>query len=194
MVQVFWATLRMNWLTPSSRSATLAVRLLIILLVTAVGVVWLNQRGPLPVMRGTLPLPETVPEWYMLSAFPILGMLVADLVLLFLRTGPSLRTLELGFQIALLVTLSSMRIATAILLSGHVLLFTYFVVRRALVPFPETDVRRIEFGIGLALFCLISYVKLFWWLDWVTFLVAGVLGTLMACLSFLVWHKLGPHD
>lgn len=164
------------------------MRLAVILVVTAVGVVWLYVRGPLPVMRGTTPLPGFVPTWYMLSAFPILGMLVADWMTLVLRRGRVVLILELGAQIGLLVALSGLRIATAAPLSGHTLLFGYFLVRRALVPFPDKRTRKVELGIALVLFSVISYVKLVWWQD-VETLVGGVLfGTGLAGTSYAFWR------
>ncbi len=165
---------------------TRRVRWMIILLVTAAGILWLNQRGPVPVMRGTMPLAGTVPYWYMLAAFPFLGMLVADWVSLLIQGRPLL-VLELGFQIGLLITLSSLRLATAIPLSGHILLFAYFIVRRVLVPFPQRDLRKVECGLAILVFGVASYVKLFWWSDPETLAAGSLLGTILACASYGIW-------
>jgi hypothetical protein len=59
---------------------TAVVRVAIILATTLAGAAWLAHKGPVPVIRITTPLPEMAPFWYMLLAFSVLGMLVADLV------------------------------------------------------------------------------------------------------------------
>jgi hypothetical protein len=81
-----------------------------------------SPKGPVPVIRITTPLAEMAPFWYMLLAFPVLGMLVADLFDLWRARGLSLPTVELGLQIALIVALSSLRLGVRIPLSGHALL------------------------------------------------------------------------
>lgn len=180
--------------------STARTRWIIILLVTAVGTLWLYLRGPLPVMRGTIPLPETVPTWYMLAAFPILGMLVADWAALLAATDHRLPALELGIQIALLVALSSLRLKTAVPLSGHSLLFAYFILRRLLVPFPSQITRAPEIALAFILFCLTSYVKLFWWSDLQTLIFGILIGAILSIASYVVlrmlkaWPELRPHN
>ena len=58
---------------------TAVVRVAIVLATTLAGAAWLAHKGPVPVIRIMTPLPEMAPFWYMLLAFPVLGMLVADL-------------------------------------------------------------------------------------------------------------------
>jgi hypothetical protein len=180
--------------------STTRTRWIIILLVTATGALWLYLRGPLPVMRGSTPLPGTVPSWYMLTAFPVLGMLVADWVALLATTGLRLPVLELAVQIGLLVALSSLRLKTAILLSGHSLLFAYFILRRLLVLFPGRTIRKVEIALAFVLFCLTSYVKFFWWSDLQTLLFGIFVGAILAFASYSVlrafntWPGLRCHN
>ncbi len=180
--------------------STAKARWIVVLLVTTAGTLWLYLRGPLPVMRSSTPLPETVPTWYMLAAFPILGMLVADWVALFARTGLRLPVLELGIQIGLLVVLSSLRLKIAVPLSGHSLLFAYFILRRLLVPFPSQTTRRLEIALALVLFSLTSYVKLFWWSDLQTLLFGIFIGAILSIASHLIlrtfkgWSELRSRD
>ena len=74
---------------PAGRFARVAI----ILATTLAGAAWLAHKGPVPVIRITTPLPEMAPFWYMLLAFPVLGMLVADLFELW-RAAPSPTPLE----------------------------------------------------------------------------------------------------
>ncbi|HSJ52950.1 MAG TPA: hypothetical protein VLC52_04315, partial [Anaerolineae bacterium] len=92
--------------------------------VTLAGALWLYAKGPVPVVRGTTPLEEMAPFWYMVSAFPVLGMLVADLVLLLLRYGLDRRSVELAFQLAVLLLISNARLGIRLPISGHPLLWS----------------------------------------------------------------------
>jgi hypothetical protein len=107
--------------SPVVRSGSAPARLAIILATTLAGAAWLAHKGPVPVIRITTPLSETAPFWYMLLAFPVLGMLVADLFDLWRVRGLSLPTVELGLQIALIVALSSLRIGVREQVSGDCL-------------------------------------------------------------------------
>lgn len=176
-------------MNPSIRSASFSLaqfRWLAIPLVTIAGALWLYQRGPIPVMSGTTPLPGAVPMWYILAAFPLLGMLVADWLWLFARTRFSVATIELGAQIALLFFLSSWRLKSGILLSGHTLLFAYVVTRRLLVPFPDAHTRRNDFVAALLLLLVTGYVKLAWWGDAETLIGGIAIGTLLGLVSAAV--------
>jgi len=173
----------------SMRSASFSltqIRWLTIPLVTIVGALWLYQRGPIPVMSGTTPLPGTVPWWYILAAFPVLGMLLADWLWLLAKTRVSVASVELGVQIALLFFLSSWRLKSAILVSGHTLLFGYVVTRRLLVPFPDAKTRRLDFIVALLLLLLTSYVKLVWWSDVETLIGGIAIGALLGLGSAAV--------
>ena len=59
----------------------------IVAAVSLVGMLWLLHAGPTPVIRITTPLDENAPFWYMISAFPILGMLIAELVAVTAQQG-----------------------------------------------------------------------------------------------------------
>lgn len=79
------------------------MRLGIVVVSTLAGSVWLILQGPIPVVRITIPLPEPAPFWYMLLAFPVLGLLLADLRDLYRSHGVGALTVELAFQIGLIV-------------------------------------------------------------------------------------------
>jgi hypothetical protein len=84
--------------SPFARPGPALVRKAILLATTLAGAAWLAHKGPVPVIRITTPLPERAPFWYMLLAFPVLGMLVADLFDLWRARGISLPTVELGLD------------------------------------------------------------------------------------------------
>ena len=73
-----------------------AQRAFLILACTLAGAAWLIHTGPMPVIRISTPLPVMAPTWYMLLAFPVLGMLVADLVDLWRWRGLDRVSAELG--------------------------------------------------------------------------------------------------
>ncbi|HXU31909.1 MAG TPA: hypothetical protein VN851_15155 [Thermoanaerobaculia bacterium] len=150
---------------------------------TLVGGVWLALQEPIPVIRVSTPLPEAAPFWYMLLAFPILGLLLADLLDLFLSTGVSRSTLELGFQIGLIVLLSSARLAVRLPVSGHSLLVSYFIFRRLLLSPTPRGRSSVELWLAVAVFAAIAYPKLAWWNDPVTLLAGVALGALLSAAS-----------
>jgi hypothetical protein len=134
---------------------------------TIVGALYLHQLGPRPVMRAFDALPITVPFWYMLSAFPVLGLLLAELLELG-RVRRWRAAGELAGAIAVMVLLSHGRLELAIPLSGHSLLFTYAMLRRARPPHAEEPRRPVELSLCAALLVVVSGVKLLWWGDPVT--------------------------
>lgn len=161
----------------------LLLRFAIVLATTVAGAAWLIHRGPMPVVRITTPLPEMVPFWYMVLAFPVLGMLVADCVDLARVRGVSLPTVELALQIAVIVGLSSARLGARIPLSGHSLLVAYFLFRRGLLRSVPPKQSSLEVWIAAAAFAAIAYPKLVWWDDPVTLLNGIVVGGMLAGVS-----------
>jgi hypothetical protein len=157
------------------------VRIALILATTGAGVLWLIHKGPVPVVRITTPLPEMAPFWYMLLAFPVLGMLVADWVDLARLRGMDLATVELGAQIALIVGLSAVRLDSRIPLSGHALLIAYFLLRRLWLRNMPPPQSRLEVWLAAGALGGVAYPKLMWWDDPVTLLTGiGVAGGLAA--------------
>ena len=157
-----------------------------ILAVTLVGAVWLYWKGPVPVVRGTTPLQETAPFWYMVSAFPILGMLVADLVYLFRHYGFERRSFELASQLAVLLVVSNARLGSRLPISGHILLFAYFILRRLLIRIPAHKLARAESLIATFLFAVTAYVKITWWSDPITVAFAAAMALGLVAISWFV--------
>lgn len=159
------------------------MRLLVIASCTLAGAAWLIHQGPMPAIRITTPLPEAAPFWYMLLAFPVLGMLVADLVDLYRLRGVSASTLELAFQIGLLIGLSSLRLGARLPVSGHALLVSYFILRRLLLRSLPPRQSSLETLLAFGVLGAIIYPKLAWWDDPVTLLAGISLGALLAAVS-----------
>lgn len=171
---------------PSVGIKPILLRLAIVLATTLAGAAWLIHQGPMAVVRITTPLPEMVPFWYMVLAFPVLGMLVADWVDLFRVRGLSFPTVELALQIAVIVGLSSARLGARIPLSGHSLLVAYFLFRRGLLWSVPPKQSRVEVWIAVAVFGAIAYPKLVWWDDPVTLPSGIAVGGLLASVSWFV--------
>lgn len=169
-----------------SNAGPVLLRIAIILATTLAGAAWLIHQGPMAVVRITTPLPEMVPFWYMVLAFPVLGMLVADWVDLLRVRGLSLPTVELALQIAVIVGLSSARLGARIPLSGHSLLVAYFLFRRGLLRSVPPKQSRVEVWIAVAVLGAIAYPKLVWWDDPVTMLSGIAVGGLLASVSRFV--------
>jgi hypothetical protein len=170
-----------------------AQRLLLILACTLAGAAWLIYRGPMPVIRITTPLPVMAPTWYMLLAFPVLGMLVADLADLWQLRGLDRVSAELGVLIVLIIALSSLRLGARIPLSGHALLTTYFIARRLLFRALLPRQSRWEVAAAVGALGAITYPKLLWWNDPVTLLAGITAGALLAGISWLVSVRKSGH-
>ena len=168
-----------NALRPSGK-ASLALRAGIVLATALVGGIWLVLQGPFPAIRITTALPEAAPFWYMVLAFPVLGILMADLMDLYLSEGISRSTLELAVQIGILVLLSSARLSMRLPLSGHSLLVSYFIFRRLLLRPARRRRASVELWLGIAISGAIAYPKLAWWNDPVTLLSGVALGAILA--------------
>lgn len=168
-------------------------RLLIVTACTLAGALWLALQGPMPVIRGTTPLPEAAPFWYMVLAFPFLGLLLADLLDLYRAEGITLPTLELALQIGLILVLSSARLGLRIPLSGHSLLLSYFILRKLLMR-PLSKRSRFELWLAVGALSAVAYPKLAWWDDPVTLFTGGTAGVLLAAISRLVTVRAGKRE
>lgn len=136
------------------------------ILVTAVGLAWLASKGELPLLRGSTPIAEDTPFWYTMSSFPILGLLVAELisVLVARREVPS-ESIELALGIAGLLAIAGLRVGLHLPVSGHASLYGYFVARRALADGRLVPAPRLELLAGSALLLQVTWTKLAWWND-----------------------------
>jgi hypothetical protein len=149
-------------------------RIASISMVTLAGAGWLWAVGPRPVVVVSTLTPETVPTWYILSAFPVLGMLVAEGFALAHRQRWA-AALVLAAQIAVMVILSSGRLIILLPISGHVLLFAFFLTRRSRARRWTSNSDLIELATAASFGLATGFIKLVWWSDPIT-LILG-LGT-----------------
>jgi len=160
-------------------------RLIVILVITFTGALWLYTKGPIPVIRGTIALDEIVPLWYMLSAFPVLGMLVADFLAAIVKYHFGRRTIVLFSQIFLLVIISNIRLSLKIPISGHAFLFAFFILHRIFARDFNGLSSRAELIFTVALLLIIGYIKLVWWTDLLTLSVGIISGIVLASIGAL---------
>ncbi len=158
----------------------MGLRLAAVVAVTAAGAAWLHVKGPMPVVRVTTALDETVPFGYMLTAFPVLGMLVGDWAVMVWRRAPWPRIVELTLTTALVVAVGQARLALQLPISGHALLVGYVLARRALLGVGAGWYPRLEYAVVLGILAAITFPKLVWWTDPVTLGVGLGLGGLLA--------------
>src|SRR5262245_18009179 len=133
---------------------------------TLAGWAWLAAKGPVHVIVGSTEIDEFAPTWYMLSAFPVLGMVAADVFGQARSAGRFARsTLVLASFAALVVVLANLRLGARLPISGHVLLLSFFLAHRLGVrtwsPFEVG-----EFAASLAILVAVTAIKLLRWLDW----------------------------
>ena len=160
-------------------------RVLVILSATAAGVLFMRWLGEWPVIPGSQTWTESVHYWYMLAAFPVLGMLAADFLDLAL-SGQRLQAAELEIMLVILVLVSFIRLANFVPVSGHMLLLTYFLVRRLLLRSPAHAGQWLEWGIVLGLCVPFIYLKLAWWDDSQGLFFGVLFGAGLAVISTLL--------
>lgn len=171
------------------------VRALVIVAVTAAGAAWLAAKGPVKVIVGTTEIDEFAPTWYMLAAFPVLGIVLADVLGAALDVGGARglfakRTVVLGACAALLVAVSNLRLGIRLPVSGHVLLMTYAMVLQSRahllgprpVARPAVVASLVEYVVVRALFVAVTLIKLLHWHDALTFGVGAIGGIALATL------------
>jgi len=157
-------------------------------MVTLVGALWLYIKGPIPVIRGTTALDEIVPFWYMVSAFPVLGMLVADFLSALMKYRFDRRTIILFSQIFILVVISNIRLSLKIPISGHAFLFSFFVFYRIFGKDIKDTFQKAEFAVVIMLLLIISYIKLAWWSDPLTLSIGLIAGIALASAALLFYR------
>jgi hypothetical protein len=170
------------------RKNSTLLRIGIVALTTAVGAVWLWHEGPIPVIIVTTPSAEFAPYWYMLSAFPVLGILLADLNELWHIERERRTVFAFASEIALLVLLSNARLAARIPISGHTLVMSYCLLRNPL-PQEIDQLKRYEFGLILLMLLMVCYLKLAWWHDPITLLTGVAAGTLLAMIGRMMQNR-----
>jgi hypothetical protein len=161
-----------SWLRPA-----------LIVACTLAGAVWLFFVGPIHVIRITTPLEETAPFLYMLSAFPVLGMCIADLFELYRDRGLTSPTVSLGLQILLILLISSGRLGMKLPISGHTLLVSFLIARRLLSNEAISIGSRLEVAVASGILGILTYIKLAWWTDPITLVSGCLLGFLIAALG-----------
>jgi hypothetical protein len=161
----------------------LAPRILIIAAATIAGAIWLHIKGPVRVIRITTEIENFAPYWYMISAFPFLGILIADLLDLYRDTGFSRRTVELACTLTVIVVLSNLRLGIRLPISGHALLVSYFLFRRFFVDRNNNPIARVEVIFGICVLGMLAYIKLFWWTDPITLGLGCILGFCFALIG-----------
>ncbi|MCX6353754.1 MAG: hypothetical protein NTZ78_02475 [Candidatus Aureabacteria bacterium] len=171
--------------------ATQAVHWCIVAVITAIGAVWLLHKGPVPVIRITTPLQENSPYWYILSPFPILGMLVAELTGLLATHERKRAAVELGVAIAVLVVVSCFRLSLCIPLSGHSMLFSYFILRRAFLNGIPIALRKAQLWVAIIMGLILLYLKLVWWTDPITLTAGAMAGALLFAASRAMLAQIG---
>jgi hypothetical protein len=119
----------------------------------------------------------------MLSAFPFLGMLIADLFDLYRDTGFSRQTVELTCILIAIVVLSNLRLGIRLPISGHSLVVSYFLFNRFFVGRNRNGISRIEILLGIFVLAVLTYIKLFWWTDPITLGLGCILGFSFALTS-----------
>ena len=152
-------------------------------ILTLVGVLWLIWRGPAPVVRGSEVLDITVPFWYMISAFPFFGVLLAESWLERKTTAG----LILLTQTLVIFLLSATRLAFHIPVSGHVLLLSFFLfwdMKRLDQPYLT------EFLFAAGILALLLYTKVILWQDAMT----AMWGVALAIIVWAAGQKLTPND
>ncbi len=163
-------------------------RIGIITIVTFTGVIWLFIKGPIPVIKGSTPLMEMVPFWYMILAFPILGMLVSDLMGSLFAPKLQTQSIELLLQLIIITLVSSVRLSLLVPLSGHTLLLGYFILRRILIGYRISNINKTELLLAFIILLVVSYFKLMRWSDHLTYFAGLGSGAVLALISFLFWR------
>lgn len=162
------------------------VRLISIAGCTLLGAIWLHVAGPFAVLRITTPLPENAPFWYMISAFPILGMLLADF-LESVECRSTSASVKLALQIVAIVAISNARLGLRLPISGHLLVVCFFITRR-LLNRQTREFYALEFLYAMMTLSALCYAKLVWWTDPVTLSFGAILGVGMAVTGI---HPMG---
>jgi hypothetical protein len=124
----------------------------------------------------------------MLMAFPVLGMLLGDLVELMIVRTSKLPAVELAIQIILLVLIGNTRLLKAIPISGHAMLFAYFILRRLTIAKKSGVISTIELSIAILFSMLTIYMKLFVWDDPMTLVWGVIAGAALGMISILFYR------
>ena len=158
---------------------------------TIVGAIGLVILGPIPVLQGSTRLSENVPYWYMLAAFPVLGMLIADLVKLLATERRGSRSAALVFQLTVLILVSVFRLSLRLPISGHTLLYSAYFTGEARKLKAAQTMAPLENLLATILFLATSFVKLYVWQDLLTWVVGVLAGIALVLSSNWIVQSIG---
>jgi hypothetical protein len=131
-------------------------------------------RGPMPVVRGTTPLPIPTPLSYQLPVFVPFGLLAGELLYRALHGGGLRQSPAFLWQLGALCIVAAIRLVFGnIPVSGHALLLAYFILYQAVT---RRIAHRLRLVIGLVVLAEVAYFKVFLWDDAPTLLWGLALG------------------
>jgi len=84
-----------------------------------------------------------------------------------------------------------LRLVLRLPVSGHSLLFAYFILRRLFIGIPGHSLARAECMIAVLFYAITSYVKVFWWSDPITVSVGTGMAIGLAAISFYMLKSQG---
>jgi hypothetical protein len=160
----------------------------IIAAVSICGALWLLCKGPVPVVRGAVSLEIDVPFSYMVSAFPFLGMLIAEAVELLMRQNKRQAGMLIAATLALILV-SHFRVYAQIPVSGHALLLSYIILRRIVQYHTATAQKKAETAVAAIALLVIAYIKLFSWHDPFTLCVGIVVGAVVWTSEYFITSR-----
>jgi len=70
--------------------------------------------------------------------------------------------------------------------SGHSLLFAYFILRRLFIRIPDHSLAKAESMLAIILYIITGYVKVFWWSDPITVAIGTGIAIGLTVVSFYV--------
>jgi len=115
-------------------------------------------------------------------------MLISDFFkLVGLRTS-KLPAVELALQITFLLLLANTRLTKAIPISGHAMLFTYFILRRLTVERKSGLIPAIDLSIAILFSLLTIYMKLIVWDDPMTLAYGIITGIALGMISLSLYR------
>ncbi len=138
----------------------------------AAAIFW-TVRGPMPVLRGSTPLPIPTPLGYQAPVFLPFGMLAGELAWAWLNRERAAYLASLPWQLAALCAVALIRLTLAIPVSGHAVLLAFFLLHELVAQHGRHLLRAL---IGLAVLTEVAYFKLMVWDDGRTLVAGLVLG------------------
>jgi hypothetical protein len=156
------------------------------IIITILSLIFFTIRGYPLVVTASETLDIITPPIYMISIFLPYGILLGEVVWMWIERGESKLCVLLLLECIIVAIISFTRYVVKIPLSGHGIIILFFLLHQMINNKFQKPLRIV---IGIVVLVIIMIYKIFFWDDPTTFILGALIGVILWVPGFLYRHK-----